>query len=82
MLLFGVNDWDMEKRPLKHMRMAMRRLRQAARSRGRTVTLSDLIGYVSKETQIEIDAAKAYAAAVSIGYQEEQISQAREADTG
>ena len=76
-LLFGVNDWDMEKRPLKHMRMAMRRRRQAARSRGRTVTLSDLIGHLNKETQIEFDAATAYAAAVSIGYQERQISQAR-----
>ena len=59
------------------MRMALRRHRQAVRANASTLKLSDLIGQVSKETQIEIEAAKAYSAAVSIGYQERQMHQAR-----
>ena len=76
-LLLGVDDRQLEKRPLRYLRMALRRHRQAIRANRSALKLSDLIGEVNGETQTEIEAAKAYAAAVSIGYQERQIHQAR-----
>ena len=78
-LLMGVDDWQMEKRVKKHLRLAWRRYRQALRQNRDTVRFADFVGPVDDQTRAEIEAAKVYMAAISVMVQEREIRQVRNA---
>ena len=72
-LLMGIHNWQLQKRPRRHLLLAWRRCSQARRSLQSTVRLGDIIGEVDRDTRDEIEAAKVYMAAISIMFQEKTI---------
>ena len=75
-LLMGVDEWQMEKRVKKYLRLAWRRYRQALRL-AETIPLVDIVGQVDENTRAEIEAAKVYMAVISVMVQERDIQETR-----
>ena len=73
----GIHNWQLKKRPRRHLFLAWRRCSQARRSLQSTVRLGDIIGEVDRDTRDEIEAAKVYMAAISIMFQEKTMAEAR-----
>ena len=76
-LLMGIDNWELRKRPIRQFSAAWRKRRQVLRSFQKTVQLSDIIGEVDQDARDEIDAAKVYMAAMSIMFQEQTMAEAR-----
>ncbi len=76
-LLMGIGNWQLRKRPIRQFFVAWKKRRQVLRSLQRTVQLPDIIGVVDQDARDEIEAAKVYMAATSIMFQEQTMAEAR-----